>query len=44
VGARRAGVPVAWLNRSGYPLPEGMPEPDLQVSSLHDLLVALPGR
>jgi 2-haloalkanoic acid dehalogenase type II len=42
VGARRAGVPVAWLNRSGHPLPEGMPEPDLQVSSLRDLLAALP--
>lgn len=44
VGARQAGVPVAWLNRSGYPLPEDMPEPDLQVGSLRDLLAALPGR
>lgn len=41
VGARRAGVPVAWLNRSGHPLPEGIPEPDLRVSSLRDLLAAL---
>jgi 2-haloalkanoic acid dehalogenase type II len=44
VGARRAGVPVAWLNRSGHPLPEDMPEPDLQVGSLRDLLAALLGR
>jgi len=44
VGARQAGVPVAWLNRSGRPLPEGMPEPDLQVGSLRDLLAALPGQ
>jgi 2-haloalkanoic acid dehalogenase type II len=43
VGARRAGVPVAWLNRSGRPLPDDVPEPDLQVSSLCDLLTALPG-
>jgi len=41
VGARRAGVPVAWLNRSGRPLPEDMPEPDLQVGSLRDLLTVL---
>jgi len=44
VGARRAGVPVAWLNRSGHPLPEDMPEPDLQVGSLRDLLAALPSQ
>jgi 2-haloalkanoic acid dehalogenase type II len=43
VGARRAGVPVAWLNRSGRLLPEDMPEPDLQIGSLRDLLAALPG-
>lgn len=41
VGARRAGVPVAWLNRSGLPLPEDMPEPELQIGSLRDLLTAL---
>ena len=44
VGARQAGVAVAWLNRSGHPLPEGMPEPDLEVGSLRDLLAALPGQ
>jgi 2-haloalkanoic acid dehalogenase type II len=43
VGARRAGVPVVWLNRSGRPLPDDVPEPDLEVSSLRDLLTALPG-
>jgi FMN phosphatase YigB (HAD superfamily) len=43
VGARRAEVRVAWLNRSGRPLPEDMPEPDLQIGSLCDLLAALPG-
>jgi 2-haloalkanoic acid dehalogenase type II len=44
VGARRAGVPVAWLNRSGHPLPEGTPEPDLQIGSLRDLLAVLLSR
>jgi len=44
VGARRAGVPVTWLNRSGHPLPQDMPEPDLQVGSLRDLLAALPSQ
>jgi 2-haloacid dehalogenase len=41
VGARRAGVPVAWLNRSGRPLPADMPDPDLQVGSLRDLVGVL---
>jgi 2-haloacid dehalogenase len=44
VGARQAEVPVAWLNRSGRPLPEDMAEPDLQVGSLRDLLATLLGR
>ena len=43
VGARRAGVPVAWLNRSGRPLPEDMPEPDVEVASLRGLLATLLG-
>lgn len=43
VGARQAGVPVAWLNRSGHRLPEHIPEPELEVGSLRDLLAALPG-
>ena len=41
VGAREAGVPVAWLNRSGSPLPEDMPEPDVEVASLTELLTIL---
>jgi len=43
VGARQAGVPVAWLNRPGRPLPAVIPEPDLQVGSLRDLLAVLSG-
>jgi HAD superfamily hydrolase (TIGR01549 family) len=43
VGARQAGVPVAWLNRSGHPLPEDVPEPDVEVASLRDLVAILPG-
>ena len=43
VGARRAGVPVTWLNRPGHPLPAGMPEPDVEVASLRDLLAVLSG-
>lgn len=43
VGARRAGVPVAWLNRPGRSLPAGMPEPDVEVASLRDLLAVLSG-
>jgi 2-haloalkanoic acid dehalogenase type II len=43
VGARRAGVPVAWLNRDGRSLPDDVPEPELEVSSLRDLLTVLPG-
>jgi 2-haloacid dehalogenase len=44
VGARRAEVPVAWLNRSGRALPEGVPEPDVEVASLGDLVAVLLGR
>jgi 2-haloalkanoic acid dehalogenase type II len=43
VGARRAGVPVAWLNRHGHSLPTGMPWPDLEVASLTELLPVLVG-
>ena len=43
VGARRAGVPVAWLNRQGHPLPPDMPAPDLEVASLTELLPILVG-
>lgn len=43
VGARRAGVPVAWLNRQGHALPPDMPTPDLEVASLTDLAAILVG-
>jgi 2-haloalkanoic acid dehalogenase type II len=44
LGARHAGMPVAWLNRYGAKLPEKMPEPDLEITDLHGLLPALLGR
>ena len=44
VGARRADVPVAWLNRSGRSLPDDTPEPDLQVGSLRQLVTVLLGQ
>jgi len=43
VGARRAGVPVAWLNRDGHALPPDMPAPDLEIASLTELLPILMG-
>jgi 2-haloacid dehalogenase len=43
LGARRAGVPVAWVNRQGHALPPDMPAPDLEVASLTDLLPILVG-
>jgi 2-haloalkanoic acid dehalogenase type II len=43
VGARRAGVPVAWLNRHGHALPPDMPAPDLEIASLTELLPILVG-
>ncbi|MGQ9571676.1 MAG: HAD family hydrolase [Dehalococcoidia bacterium] len=44
VGARRAGVPVAWLNRYRRPLPKDMPAPDLEIASLRDLVATLLGK
>lgn len=41
VGARRAGVPVVWVNRHGHPLPEGMPAPDVEIASLTELAAIL---
>lgn len=35
---RAAGVPTAWLNRSGRPWPEGMEPPDQTIHRLTDLL------
>jgi putative hydrolase of the HAD superfamily len=43
VGARRAGLPVAWLNRYGHTLPPEMPAPDLEIASLTELLPILVG-
>ena len=43
LGARRAGVPVVWLNRHGHDLPPDMPTPDLEVASLTELLPILMG-
>lgn len=37
VGARQAGLSVAWINPRGEPLPDGVPEPELVVESLHEL-------
>jgi len=43
LGAKHAGLRVAWLNREGRPLPEGVPPPDLDVRSLSELLSILEG-
>ncbi len=43
LGARSAGMPVAWLNRLGVPRPEKAPEPDMEapdLTALADLLLA----
>jgi 2-haloacid dehalogenase len=37
LGAKHAGLRVAWLNREGRPLPDGVPQPDLEVRSLSEL-------
>ncbi len=38
LGAKNAGLPVAWVNRDGSPLREGVPQPDHEVASLRELL------
>ncbi len=38
VGARNAGVRIAWLNRKHKPRKPGIPKPDYEISSLHELL------
>ena len=43
LGARNAGMRVAWLNRSRAPRPERVPEPDLEVRDLLALADALLG-
>jgi 2-haloalkanoic acid dehalogenase type II len=42
LGAKNAGMPVAWLNRDGSSLREGVPQPDHEIASLSDLLDLLP--
>ena len=37
VGARRAGISVAWLNRDGAVRQDDIPEPDYEISSLSEL-------
>jgi FMN phosphatase YigB (HAD superfamily) len=37
LGPRRAAMRVAWVNRRGVPLPDGIPEPDLMVSDIAEL-------
>lgn len=40
-GARRAGMPVAWVNRQGTTLVDGVPQPDVEVKSLTELAALL---
>jgi putative hydrolase of the HAD superfamily len=45
LGAKHAGLRVAWLNRESRDLPEGTPPPDLEVRSLGELAALLsPGK
>ncbi len=37
LGAKRAGLAVAWLNRQGEPLPEGVPAPEYEIRDLGTL-------
>jgi FMN phosphatase YigB (HAD superfamily) len=37
VGARRVGIPVAWLNREAVPLPSGLPAPEFEIRDLDEL-------
>jgi len=41
LGARAAGLPVAWVNRFGATLPEKVPAPDLEIVDLRGLLPLL---
>ncbi len=43
LGAKHAGLRVAWLNSKGRDLPEGVPRPDLEVRSLGELPRLLQG-
>lgn len=37
LGAKRAGLRVAWLNRDGEPLPDGIPAPEYEIRDLDAL-------
>ena len=37
IGARNAGIPIAWLSRGKGPLPEGIPAPDFMLEDLTGL-------
>jgi putative hydrolase of the HAD superfamily len=37
VGAQRAGIPVAWINREPAPLPPGISPPDFEIRDLEEL-------
>ena len=41
LGAKRAGMHAAWINRRGIPLPEDVPAPDIIIKDLADLPAAL---
>ncbi len=41
LGARHAGMHVAWINRRGIARPAGVPKPDYEVRDLHELAGAL---
>ena len=38
VGARRAGIKIAWLNRKGEALKPNIPQPDYEISSLQEVV------
>lgn len=41
LGARHAGLPVAWVNRFAATLPDTVPAPDLEIADLSGLLAPL---
>jgi 2-haloalkanoic acid dehalogenase type II len=44
VGARRAGIAVAWLNRDGADRRAGIPEPDYEIRGLEEVAEIVSGR
>jgi HAD superfamily hydrolase (TIGR01549 family) len=37
IGAKRAGMPVAWINKHGKPFPEGIAAPEIVINDLAEL-------